>query len=189
VTRERETVTDQATGVNMTAMPAVRETWSVALTTAESSGLIFMRKMTAVRKDLKRSRSSLQQARHVREGTSHQDLAVHLRTPALKEKEIARLTMIAPETWCVEITTVSSLAPSSTKRMIAVLSRMLLLPNLSKDARVATSSRDLAVHPRTPALKEKEIARLTMIVLENLSVETTTVSSLVHSITKKMIAV
>ena len=34
VTRERETVTDQETGVNMTAMPAVRETWSVALTTA-----------------------------------------------------------------------------------------------------------------------------------------------------------
>ena len=53
VTRERETVTDLATEVSMTAMPAVRETWSVALTTAESSGLIFMRKMTAVRKDLK----------------------------------------------------------------------------------------------------------------------------------------
>ena len=53
VVRERETVTDLQTEVNMTAMPAVRETWSVALTTAESSGLIFMRKMTAVRKDLK----------------------------------------------------------------------------------------------------------------------------------------
>jgi len=34
VTRERETVTDLATEVSMTAMPAVRETWSVALTTA-----------------------------------------------------------------------------------------------------------------------------------------------------------
>jgi len=135
------------------------------------------------------SQSSLQQARHVREGTSHQDVAVHPRTPALKEREIARLTMIAPETWCVETIIVNSLVPSSTKRMIAVLSRMLLLLNLSKDARVATSSRSHAVHLRTPALKEKEIARLTMIVLENLSVETIIVNSLVHSTMRRMIAV
>ena len=35
----------------------------------------------------------------------------------------------------------------------------------------------------------EDVARLTMTALETLSVETTTVSSLVHSITKKMIAV
>jgi len=97
--------------------------------------------------------------------------------------------MIAPETWSVGTIIVNSLVPSSTKRMIAVLSRRLLLLNLSKDARVATSSRSHAVHPRTPVLKEKEIARLTMTVLENLSVEITTVNSLVHSIMRRMIAV
>ena len=99
------------------------------------------------------------------------------------------MTMTALENLSVETTTVSSLAPSSTKRMIAVLSRMLLLLNLSKDARVATSSRSHAVHLRTPALKEKEIARLTMIVLENLSVETIIVNSLVHSTMRRTIAV
>ena len=50
VTRERETVTDLVMEVNMTATLAARETSCVGVTTVESLGLIFMRKMTAVRR-------------------------------------------------------------------------------------------------------------------------------------------
>ena len=64
----------------------------------------------------------------------------------------------------------------------------VLLPNLSKDARVTTSSRSCAVHLRIPVKKEKEIARLIMTALETLSVETITVNSLIHSIMRRMIA-
>jgi len=128
--------------------------------------------------------------RDARVATSSRDLAVHPRTPALKEKEIAKLTMIVLGTWCVETIIVNSLAPSSTKKMIAVLNQIQFLQfKRLRDARVVTSPRDVAVHPRTPALKEKEIARLTMTALENLSVEITTVNSLVHSIMRRMIAV
>ena len=49
VVRERETVTDQETGVNMTAMLAVRETWSVAVTIVSSSGFTIIPKTIAVR--------------------------------------------------------------------------------------------------------------------------------------------
>ena len=49
VMKERETVTDLGTEVNMTAMLAARETWCVAVTTASSSDNIIIPKMTAVR--------------------------------------------------------------------------------------------------------------------------------------------
>ena len=49
VTRERETVTDLQTEVNMTDMLAVRETSCVGVTTVSSSESTIIRKMTAVR--------------------------------------------------------------------------------------------------------------------------------------------
>ena len=49
VTRERETVTDLMMEVNMTGMLAVKETWSVGVTTVSSLENIIILKMTAVR--------------------------------------------------------------------------------------------------------------------------------------------
>ena len=49
VGRERGTVMDLLMEVNMTAMPAVRETSCVAATTVSNSGSFIIRKMTAVR--------------------------------------------------------------------------------------------------------------------------------------------
>ena len=49
VTREREIVTDLVMEVNMTAMLAVKETWSVGVTTVSSLENIIILKMTAVR--------------------------------------------------------------------------------------------------------------------------------------------
>ena len=57
VGRERETVTDLGTEVNMTAMLAVLETWCAAVTTANSLEGITTRKMTAVRSPLDKIRS------------------------------------------------------------------------------------------------------------------------------------
>ena len=50
--RERETVTDPGTEVNMTATLAARETWCAAVTTANSLEDIITREMTAVRSPL-----------------------------------------------------------------------------------------------------------------------------------------
>ena len=49
VTRERETVTDLMMEVNMTAMLAVKETWSVGVTIVSSSGFTIIPKTIAVR--------------------------------------------------------------------------------------------------------------------------------------------
>ena len=49
VVKERETVTDLRTEVNMMAIEAVRETYSAAVTTVSSSENITILKMTAVR--------------------------------------------------------------------------------------------------------------------------------------------
>ena len=49
VTREREIVTDLVMEVNMTAMLAVKETWSVGVTTVSSLENIIILKMTAAR--------------------------------------------------------------------------------------------------------------------------------------------
>ena len=57
VMRERETVTDLVTEVNMTAMLAVLETWCAAVTTANSLEDIITRKMTAVRSPLDKIQS------------------------------------------------------------------------------------------------------------------------------------
>ena len=52
VMRERETVTDLVTEVNMMVTKAVRLVWSVAVITVSSSELTIMKKMTAVRSRL-----------------------------------------------------------------------------------------------------------------------------------------
>merc|ERR1719397_1061007 len=59
----------------------------------------------------------------------------------------------------------------------------------TKVAKEETFPQDLVVLPRTHALKEREIVRLTMTVPETWSVEIITVNSLVLSSTRKMIVV
>ena len=49
VMRERVTVTGPVTAASMTVTLAAGETWSAAQTTASNSGLIIMRRTTAVR--------------------------------------------------------------------------------------------------------------------------------------------
>ena len=57
VGRERETVTDLGTEVNMIATLAAREIWCAAVTTANSLEGITTRKMTAVRSPLDKIQS------------------------------------------------------------------------------------------------------------------------------------
>ncbi len=49
MTRGRVTVTDPGMGDSMTVTPGAGGTWCAGPTTASSSGLIIMRRMTAVR--------------------------------------------------------------------------------------------------------------------------------------------
>ena len=55
--RERETVTDPGTEVNMTATLAARETWCAAVTTAGSLEDFTTREMTAVRSPANKTQS------------------------------------------------------------------------------------------------------------------------------------
>jgi len=92
VVRERETVTDLQTEVNMTAMPAVRETWSVAVTIVSSSGFTIIPKTIAVRGRqslrllpnlIQEPSWSLPQERSAAAGTTTAGDAVLLRVPVM----------------------------------------------------------------------------------------------------------
>jgi len=92
VVRERETVTDLQTEVNMTAMPAVRETWSVGVTIVSSSGFTIIPKTIAVRGRqslrllpnlIQEPSWSLPQERSAAAGTTTAGDAVLLRVPVM----------------------------------------------------------------------------------------------------------
>jgi len=92
VTRERETVTDLQTGVNMTDTRAVRETWSVAVTIVSSSGFTIIPKTIAVRGRqslrllpnlIQEPSWSLPQERSAAAGTTTAGDAVLLRVPVM----------------------------------------------------------------------------------------------------------
>ena len=132
---------------------------------------------------------SLKQVRDAGEGTFLQDLAVHPRIPALKEKEIVKLMMTAMGPLSVGTIIVNNSETSSMRRMTVALNQKSLQQNHSKDVKAEISYQDLAVHQRVPALKEKETAKLITTVKEISSVETIIANSLVQSSMKRMIAV
>ena len=76
-----------------------------------------MRRMTVAL-----NQKSLQQnhSKDVKAEISYQDLAVHQRVPALKEKEIVKLITTVLEILFAETIIANSLVLSSMKRMIAV---------------------------------------------------------------------
>ena len=101
----------------MKLITTVKEISSVETIIANSLVLSSIKRMTAVSSQISLQRNHSKDAKAE---ISSQDLAVHQRVPALKEKEIVKLITTVLEILFAETTIANSLVLSSMKRMIAV---------------------------------------------------------------------
>ena len=101
----------------MKSITTVLEILSVETIIANSLVLSSIKRMTVVSSQISLQRNHSKDAKAE---ISSQDLAVHQRVPALKEKEIVKLITTVLEILFAETIIANSLVLSSMKRMIAV---------------------------------------------------------------------